>query len=361
MGALPHRRIELGASGVFKVMGLPEPDLERLSALASDSAKWRQIFAVFAGHVDAHGPGQRLPMLGSYQVKAGVLQFTPLYPLIPGQSYSALFDPDGGLEEGTGCPGVVAHLDLPEVDKPATRALAIHPSADVLPENLLRFYVFFSAPMREGEALHHIRLLDEEGRALEGVFYDVREELWDPSRTRLTILLDPGRVKSGLAAHERLGRGLEAGRRYRLVIDPRWQDARGEPLSQVFEKRFTVRQPSTKGPDLRAWQMVLPAPKSQTPLSARFPEPLDSVLAGELIAVRRAGGEVVRGTIALQDRETLWQLVPEEPWNQGDYTLEVDSRLEDVAGNNLHGLFDRPHQSKEAQAFGRVVSVPFRV
>jgi hypothetical protein len=300
-------------------------------------------------------------MLGTYRIEAAAIQFVPQYPLMPGQTYSALFDLDGALREGPAPRRLVASFDLPRLDAPATRALRIQPSADALRENLLRFYLCFSAPMREGEALAHVRLLDDEEREIERVFYDVRAELWDPSRTRLTLLLDPGRVKSGLAAHQSLGRALEVGRRYRLVIDERWPDARGEPLSSSFEKRFTVTPESTRAPDVRAWQLDPPARATREPLSVRFPEPLDGVLATELLAVRRTDGAILPGEVALREGERLWQLVPEEPWKPGDYALEVDTRLEDVAGNNLHGLFDRPHQSTRTQALGAVVSVPFRV
>ena len=41
--------------------------------------------------------------------------------------------------------------------------------------------------------------------------------------------------------------------------------------------------------------------------------------------------------------------------------LDVDPRLEDVAGNNLRGLFDRPGQSTDASPLGDRVSLPFEV
>lgn len=40
------------------------------------------------------------------------------------------------------------------------------------------------------------------------------------------------------------------------------------------------------------------------------------------------------------DHESGWQFMPEEAWQAGLYELIVNTRLEDLAGNNLHGLFD---------------------
>ena len=48
---------------------------------------------------------------------------------------------------------------------PATVAV-VYPSADELPANLLKFYLHFSKPMREGPAIFdHFQLLDDKGEA----------------------------------------------------------------------------------------------------------------------------------------------------------------------------------------------------
>jgi len=45
-----------------------------------------------------------------------------------------------------------------------TTVVRVFPSADKLPENHLRFYLHFSAPMNRGEAYAHLKLLDENGK-----------------------------------------------------------------------------------------------------------------------------------------------------------------------------------------------------
>jgi hypothetical protein len=71
----------------------------------------------------------------------------------------------------------------------------VFPSSDSLPENLLRFYVCFSNPMRRGRAEEQIGLLGPDGWSAPDTLYRPPVELWDNSMRHLTILLDPGRLK----------------------------------------------------------------------------------------------------------------------------------------------------------------------
>jgi len=61
-----------------------------------------------------------------------------------------------------------------------------------------------------------------------------------------------------------------------------------------------------------------------------------------MITVRSEAGESFEGPIEIDQAETRWHFTPTQPWKNGQYTIHVDATLEDVAGNNLHGLFDRP-------------------
>ena len=98
---------------------------------------------------------------------------------------------------------------------PATRVSGVHPGTSEIPENLLRFYVHFTAPMSRGDVLRWVRLEDATGESIEHAFLALGEELWDRDATRLTLLLDPGRIKSGLRPRAELGRALARGTRSR--------------------------------------------------------------------------------------------------------------------------------------------------
>ncbi|HAA19186.1 MAG TPA: hypothetical protein DCP28_10590, partial [Cytophagales bacterium] len=96
-------------------------------------------------------------------------------------------------------------------ESPLPEVLAVYPSADTLPENLLRMYVEFATPMKTTGNLSRIQLKDAQGQVLNGVLFDNVYELWDPDQRQLTLLFDPGRVKTGLQAHDALGRALTPG------------------------------------------------------------------------------------------------------------------------------------------------------
>jgi hypothetical protein len=64
--------------------------------------------------------------------------------------------------------------------------------------------------------------------------------------TRLTLFIDPGRIKRGVLPLEEVGPSLEAGKSYTLVIDREWIDGSGNPLQESFEKTFKVGPPDRR-------------------------------------------------------------------------------------------------------------------
>src|SRR5262245_48218701 len=87
------------------------------------------------------------------------------------------------------------------------RVVAVSPSGRVVPENLLRISIRFDAAP-EGQVLRRLSLATQDGRPLHEPFLD--QELWSPDGRVLTVLLHPGRGKTGLIAHEQLGASLAA-------------------------------------------------------------------------------------------------------------------------------------------------------
>ena len=78
-------------------------------------------------------------------------------------------------------------------------ARQVYPSADRLPENQLKFYLHFSAPMSQGDCYRHIKLLDARGKAVDLPFLELDQELWDPTGTRFTLFFDPWRIKRAIS------------------------------------------------------------------------------------------------------------------------------------------------------------------
>lgn len=225
----------------------------------------------------------------------------------------------------------------------------VYPTADALPENLLRFYIYFSKPMQREDILSHVYLADADGNKQSGVFLDNR--LWSPDSTRLTLLFDPGRVKTGLVAHNTMGRALKPGKDYQLVVDTKARDKDGCPLGKRFTKAFKALAADYSIPDIKQWRISSPQQGSRETLVVELNGMMDHVSLASRIRVKDKDDNSVPGRIALEDAEQRWLFTPDQPWRDtGYYQLAVDSVLEDVAGNRLGGLFDQPSLAQESAA-----------
>lgn len=216
----------------------------------------------------------------------------------------------------------------------------VHPTADALPENLLKFYVHFTGPMSRGNIYDHIRLRDESGKDVELPFLEIDEELWDATMTRLTLIIDPGRIKRGVRPLEEIGPALEAGKSYTLVIGREWRDGAGNPLKESFQKMFKIGPPDRDPPDPSRWKVEAPQAGSRDRLAVVFPESMDHALAQRLIRVTGETGEIAGGKASLEDQERRWTFTPDTVWRRGRYQLIIQTTLEDLAGNNIGKPFE---------------------
>ncbi|MGH7192174.1 MAG: hypothetical protein ACREJM_01425, partial [Candidatus Saccharimonadales bacterium] len=302
-----------------------------------DAGEWSNQFKLYV--IGEEQSEERYPedapaVLGSYAAIAGGVRFTPRFPLQAGLRYRAEYRSD---DSGT----VSEEFQMPaRPPAAATGVAAVYPTAYTLPENQLKFYLHFTAPMGRGEAYDHLRLLDGDDRDLDLPFLEIGEELWDPSGKRLTLLLDPARVKRGLKPREEQGPVLEKGRRYSLVIDRRWRDATGRPLAAEFRKRFAVGQSDESSPEPRRWQISRPAAGSREPLRVSFGEPLDQALLERMLWVADLGGTPMPGEAQIGERETSWSFTPDQAWQLGKYRLTANTLLEDLAGNSIAQKFE---------------------
>ncbi len=313
-----------------------------LSAVAGwDALKWQQAFAVFVETGDVLTDVDVPPLLGSCSVEGAVVRFTPQFDLEPGIRLRGVlrlsklpgFGPDARTHTA---PHRVPDMLL----MPSTLVQAVYPSADVLPENLLKFYIHFTAPMSRGRVYEHIRLLRENGQPVELPFLELDEELWSPDMKRLTLFIDPGRIKREVKPLEEIGPSLEAGKRFVLEVDQSVKDARGLPLKASFRKHFSVGTPDREAIDPRLWQIHSPVSGGRQPLTVHFGKPMDHALAQRAITVLAPDGNVVEGTVMLTDRERVWQFTPEVAWAGGGYRIRILTTIEDLSGNNIGKPFE---------------------
>jgi len=341
MAAAQPESIQL-QDGAFRVTGWTAPP--------NVPAKgWPSVLVVYAGAGDVP------PLLGSYAVEGASLVFRPQFPLASGVRYRAVFRPPGG-----GAQVETIFAGPPKDTVRRARVERVYPSADVLPSNQLRVYIYFSAPMSRGEGDSRVHLIDATGKILEGVFLP-GEELWDPEYRRLTMTFDPGRIKRGLTSNQALGPPIAEGKRYRLVIDRDWPDARGVPMVEGSSKSFRGGPAERIPPNPAGWRVTAPEAGTAGALIVDFPKPMNFPLLQRMLGVSDGHGSVA-GTVAIDRQETQWRFTPRENWKAGDYRLTVDTGLEDLAGNHIGQAFDIDvFKHVTEHIAGRTVSVPFSV
>ena len=321
----------------LKVVGWSQSDLRELDRSGTGELS-RRLTLLTSDVLDASRNLVGIPSIsGDFAVDFDSVWFVPRFPFMDGMNYSLLIDAGGH-----GSPEVWAVQRPSTPTVPATEVAAIHPTATELPVNLLRMYVLFSAPMSEGWAGRAIRVcLADTGEELEGVFLPSEPELWDTSRRRLTMLLDPGRIKRGLVPNREFGYPLIEGVPVRVTVDSEFRDARGQPLKAGLARSYQIGPPLRSRIDPGCWRLTAPVAGSLNPLVVDFDRPLDHGLLQHCLWVRDAAGAPIPGQGESGAAERSWQFTPAFLWSAGKYQLVIEPHLEDVAGNSPVRVFDR--------------------
>ena len=335
----PARLAFDGDTGVVHLY-LPEGTDFELDEASPSAPPWDDILWV---EVAAASQDVPVKVHGSVSVEGGTLSFRPSFPFERGVAYRARFDGEAFGERFGKVPPASVDVRFqwdPEVSASRPQVVALYPSGDVLPANLLRMYLHFSEPMRQGVAWEHVRLEDADGQEIELGLLELDHELWDPSGTRLTLLFDPGRLKSGLLPNREEGRPLEGQPTVAVVVDGAWTSADGVALGADSRSTYSVGPPDHAQPRPDQWTLRLPVVGTFEPLVIELDEPLDyGMLQGRIVV--RHGGEVLSVKISADVGERTLELVPEtSSWPSGRFVLEVDPRLEDPSGNSVRRPFE---------------------
>lgn len=339
-----------------------DPEMvEGLRIRGLSQAVFGNVFPVWVGR-DTEKPR----VLGTYVIEESFVRFVPRYHIESNLihtarvNHSVLHDLLG--LNGNPEPDIELTVLHRESKTPTTVVSAIYPTGDV-PENLLRFYIHFSAPMSRGGVYKHIHLLDSEGERVDRAFLELEPELWDRESRRLTLLFDPGRIKRGLRPRSDLGSALEAGSRYTLLIGQGLEDAAGSNLVRTAKKHFKVGVADRVSPNPDQWTLRVPKSGSRDSLVLDLDEPVDHGLLLRMPEVVDPKGDLVPGEAFVSDGETRWMFVPDDVWKAARFDLRVDIRLEDRAGNRLDGLFDQVIEGQESgqKRSEPFVSVPFEI
>lgn len=318
----PHARIVLNADSprpTIDVVDIPADQLGQIYGTDSRDA-WTAILKVSVGAAQPAAVGQ-------YAIEDTRIRFTPMFPLEHGREYYVTFTPPGGQP-------VTATVGLPPADTtPTTTVTQVYPTVETVPENLLRLYIDFSAPMGARGGLDLVHLLDDTGKDVKGAFLPLDAEFWNDARTRYTVFVDPDRQLDE-------GRSLTAGRTYTLVVDAPWPDSHGLPLKQAFRRSFKVGPPDEKPLDPKTWKIEAPMAGSTDALTVTFPKSLDHGLLMRALGVLAPGGKPLEGEVIVGPEELSWQFTPDQPWKAGTHNLSAMAMLEDLAGNRIGRAFD---------------------
>ncbi|MGB0687528.1 MAG: Ig-like domain-containing protein [Paracoccaceae bacterium] len=216
--------------------------------------------------------------------------------------------------------------------------VAFSPQQSLIPANTLRFYLSFSEPMARGQVRDSISLVRGDGQIVDSPFLNLATELWDGNQKRLTLLLDPGRIKQGVGPNAIAGAPLVEGQRYQLVVSGKMKSAKGAVLGSDRRAVFEVGPPERHAIDPQGWDIATPHAGSTLPFTLTFDRIIDSGAALRLLSLIDPNGAEISGTLYTDGGG--WSLTPSTPWEPGYYQLLIDPELEDVAGNTIRAAFD---------------------
>lgn len=326
------------AQGFFRQLAVVEDHYQLILSVQEELPVFQaDSLQVFVGEYVEWPGKEKSAIIGSVTEEGQTLIFQPFFSFRPGLTYTAFLGHN------------VAHTfriprmgEIPELTD-------LFPSAEQVPANLLKIYLHFSVPMGEGHAYERLVLTNAAGDTIHQPFVPLQPELWSEDRRRLTLWLDPGRVKRGLLSHEAHGVVLEEGGNYTLTVLPDWKDVNGNQLGEAYVKKIRVGAADYEQPQADRWSLEAPRAGSVEPLVIRFGEAMDHALAQRLIRVLNDAEQPIAGKVRLTAGESEWHFTPDHPWPAGNYAIVIDTDLEDLAGNNLNRPFDRDLEKEDRQ------------
>jgi hypothetical protein len=329
-GADTPLRIETTPAGRQLVARLPADLAAKLPAgrLTQEQGETILTLSLLPDATKTPGPS----ILGKYERTGNELTFAPRFPLNAGATYRATLK----VADRT------TSLDYrvpPLAAKDPPKIVKLYPSADVLPANQLRFYIYFDRPMRGGKELFkHLVLLDEKGKEIDEPW--LVDEIWDEENHCLILYIHPGRIKWGVELRELMGPVLHEKRSYTLVIKGAWTDLEGNKLGNDTIKKFRTTPEDRVRIDLAGWKLSSPKAGSRDPLTLTLAKSIDHRSLQTGLKVTAAKGQGIAGAIAIGKDEKSWSFTPNQPWRVGAHVVTVSPELEDVAGNTPARPFD---------------------
>jgi hypothetical protein len=321
-------RFEATSAGRHVVARLPAEMAGKLPAGKLTQAQGEAVLTLSLVEDKKPGPS----MLGNYERKDNDLTFTPRFPLSASGTYRASLIVNGKTTS-------LDYTVPAAAAKAPPRVVKIYPSADVLPANHLRFYIYFDRPMRGGAGLFkHLAIVNDKGKEVEEPW--LVDEIWDAENNCLILYIHPGRIKWGVDLRELMGPVLYEKKSYSLVVRGEWTDLDGNKIGKDTVKKFKTVAEDRVRVELSAWKLTAPKSGTRDALELTMPKSIDYRSLHTGLTVTDAKGKAVAGKIAIGKDEKNWRFTPNEAWKATPHRVNVSPELEDACGNTPSRAFD---------------------
>lgn len=291
-------------------------------------------------------------MFGNWKQEGSEMSFAPVIP----------FTNDNSYEVYKGNQLYIEFTVRPMKVQKAPRLKAIYPKLDTVPENLLKMYFEFDSPMQQTQSmLDFIKVTNLSDNKEVDIFLSLENELWNLEKTRLTLWLDPGRIKKDLIPNKEQGIPIAQGNSYRIEISPTLENQRGISLGKTYDKTFFVADRDEVKPNTDEWILTVPEKNTLSGLGIKFQESLDYFLIEKNLRILSGSQEEIEGEFVISKKANNVLFVPKKPWKTGVYDIMIAGFIEDLAGNNMNRLFDEDLTKKKTLVISSTHSIRFEV
>ncbi len=273
-------------------------------------------------------------IIGAYLIKENRLLFKPRFTLLPNVNYTvSYFSFERAEWEFKEFRVTPFHGEQP-------RVTSVFPGTESIPQNTLRFYLYFDQPMGQSNPYEFIKLENDQGENIEDAFVEITSGLWNSERTRLTVFIHPGRVKRMVGPNLKQGPVFEKGKSYRLILSSEFASSYGITMSNDWVKTFSIDAPVYEKINIANWYVIPPEIGTTNPLVIQTTSHLDEAIAQRMIQVK-SGNSILDGKVQFTESKRQLIFTPSKIWVSGNYDLIIPSTIEDVCGNTVHYIFDK--------------------
>lgn len=135
----------------------------------------------------------------------------------------------------------------------------------------------------------------------------------------------------------------------------------GIHLNKEYRKFFKVESADYKSPNIKKWKIYPPKKNTSEPVVVDLNGKMDHISLAYRLRILDKKGNEINGVINVQNHQQQWKFTPKVKWESSIYYLEIDTMLEDIAGNRLSGLFDQPSLAKESEFKNKKLRLAFKV